>query len=75
MSNSITDPQNPTVPSELSQISGSPSAEHVSIPGGLGSTESTLLKLVEYGGFVAAILALCLFFLVLTEFVKRVKED
>ncbi|NEP15450.1 MAG: hypothetical protein F6J97_00940 [Leptolyngbya sp. SIO4C1] len=40
-----------------------------------GLTEPIIVKLVEYGGFVSAMLALCLFFKVLTIFVKGVKED
>ena len=38
-------------------------------------SEPVLLRIVEYGGFVAAMLALCLFFKVLTGFVQGVKED
>jgi hypothetical protein len=41
----------------------------------LGVSETTLVKLTEYGGFVASILALCLLFWVLTQFVKQVKDD
>ncbi|MBW4474758.1 MAG: hypothetical protein KME45_30920 [Stenomitos rutilans HA7619-LM2] len=41
----------------------------------LGLTETTIAKLAEYGGFIASVLALCLFFWVLTQFVKEVKED
>ena len=41
----------------------------------LGTADPTVDKLVEYGGFVSAMLALCLFFKVLTHFVMTVKED
>jgi hypothetical protein len=39
----------------------------------LGLTEPVVDKLVGYGGFVASVLVLCLFFRVLTDFVKGVK--
>lgn len=41
----------------------------------LGLTESTIAKMVEYGGFISSVLALTFFFWVLTQFVKQVKED
>jgi len=41
----------------------------------LGLTETTIVKLAEYGGFISSVLVLCLFFRVLTQFVKEVKED
>lgn len=41
----------------------------------LGLTEPTIAKLAEYGGFISCVLALSLFFWVLTQFVKQVKED
>lgn len=41
----------------------------------LGLTEPTIAKLVEYGGFISCMLALSLFFWVLTQFVKQVRED
>lgn len=40
-----------------------------------GLAEPIVVKLVEYGGFVSAMLVLCLFFKVLTTFVTTVKED
>jgi hypothetical protein len=40
-----------------------------------GIDPSVVLKLAEYGGFIASMLALCAFFWVLTQFVKQIKED
>jgi hypothetical protein len=41
----------------------------------LGLSDASIVKITEYGGFVASVLVLCLFFWVLTQFVKQVKDD
>jgi hypothetical protein len=61
----------------MTSMDDSDTLTQVSIPQDslLGLSEPMIDKLVEYGGFVASVLVLCLFFRVLTDFVKGVKKN